>query len=329
MNVRSQVVPIACRSLTKRFDGPEPAVDNVSFDVPAGTIVGFAGANGAGKTTTMRMILGLVTPTSGEALVNGRHYRDLEQPRRIVGAVLDDPGAHPGHTGRAHLTILAIAAGLPQPKRRVADVLDLVSLTEHAGRRVGGYSTGMRQRLALAAALLSDPEILVLDEPANGLDPPGIIWMRNLLRELATEGRAVLVSSHVLGELAEIAQRVLIIDRGHLVADTTLDELLNGGRRKIEVRCANPSALAEALRARGVAVEHEPGRDPDRGDLLVIEGLSPQEAGEIATAAGAGPIYWLSERAASLEDVYFELAGSLAAPSTAPLAATPDPGEQS
>lgn len=328
MNMRSQGGSIACRSLTKWFDGPDPAVDNVSFEVPAGTIVGFAGANGAGKTTTMRMILGLITPTSGEALVNGRRYRDLERPRRIVGAVLDDPGAHPGHSGRAHLTILAIAAGLPQPRRRVAEVLDLVSLTGHAGRRVGGYSTGMRQRLALAAALLGDPEILVLDEPANGLDPPGIIWMRSLLRQLASEGRAVLVSSHVLAELAEIAERVLIIDRGHLVADTTLGELLNGGRRKIEVRCADPPALAEAVRARGVAVEHEPERDGDRGDLLVIEGLSPHEAGEIATAAGAGPIYWLSERTASLEDAYLELAGSLTAASTAPSAATPDPEDR-
>jgi ABC-2 type transport system ATP-binding protein len=301
VNVSSQSAPIVCRRLTKRFDGP-PVVDDVTFEVPAGTITGFVGANGAGKTTTVRMVLDLVAPTSGDALVNGGHYRDLDQPRRVVGAVLDGPGAHPGHTAHAHLSILATAAGIPQ--RRVTEVLDLVHLSEHARRRVGGFSTGMRQRLALAAALLGDPQILILDEPANGLDPPGIIWMRNLLRELAGEGRTVLVSSHLLAELAEVAQRVVIIDRGRLVADTTLDALVNGARRVVELRCADPSALAQALVARDVTVERD-------GDLLVIEGLPPQEAGEVAAAVGAGPVHWLSERTASLEDVYVELARSL------------------
>ena len=301
MNVSSRTVPIACRGLTKRFDGP-PVVDDVSFDVPAGTITGFVGANGAGKTTTMRMVLGLVTPTVGEALAKGVRYRELPNPRRIVGAVLDGPGSHPGHTAREHLGILATAAGIPQ--RRVTEVLDLVQLTEHARRRVGGFSTGMRQRLALAAALLGDPEVLVLDEPANGLDPPGIIWMRSLLRDLAAEGRAVLVSSHQLAELAEVAQRMLIIDRGRLVANTTLDALVNGARRVVELRCARPTALAEALVARGVSVDRE-------GDLLVIEGLPPDEAGDIAAEVGAGPVHRLSERTTSLEDIYFSLAGSL------------------
>lgn len=318
MNVRSRGDPIVCRALTKRFDSP-PAVDDVSFDVPAGTVTGFVGANGAGKTTTMRMVLGLVAPTSGEALVNGRRYRDLEHPRRTVGAVLDGPGAHPGHTARAHLGIVATAGGIPQ--RRVAEVLDLVSMAEHAHRRVGGFSTGMRQRLALAGALLGDPEILVLDEPANGLDPPGIIWMRQLLRRLAGEGRAVLVSSHLLSELAEVAQRVLIIDRGRLVADTSLDALLNGGRRIVELRCADPSALAEALPAHGATVERD-------GDLLVIGGLSPQEAGEVAAAVGAGPVYWLSERTSRLEDIYFELAGSLARPAPSRPSALSSPARE-
>jgi ABC-2 type transport system ATP-binding protein len=162
----------------------------------------------------------------------------------------------------------------------------------------------MRQRLALAAALLGDPEVLVLDEPANGLDPPGIIWMRSLLRDLAAEGRAVLVSSHQLAELAEVAQRMLIIDRGRLVANTTLDALVNGARRVVELRCARPTALAEALVARGVSVDRE-------GDLLVIEGLPPDEAGDIAAEVGAGPVHRLSERTTSLEDIYFSLAGSL------------------
>jgi ABC-2 type transport system ATP-binding protein len=260
------------------------------------------------------MVLGLVAPTSGAALVNGRRYRDLKHPRRVVGAVLDDPGAHPGHTAGAYLGILAIAAGIEQ--RRVAGVLELVGMAEHARRRVGGFSTGMRQRLALAAALLGDPEILVLDEPGNGLDPPGIIWLRSLLRELAGEGRAVLVSSHLLAELAEVAQRMLIIDRGRLVADTTLDELLDGGRRVVELRCAHPSELAGALRSRGATVECD-------GELLVIEGLSPHAVGEVAAAVGAGPVYWLGERPTRLEDVYFELAGSLTEPAPAGRAATP------
>jgi ABC-2 type transport system ATP-binding protein len=289
--------------LTKRFDGPA-VVDDLSFDVPAGAITGFVGANGAGKTTTLRMLLGLVAPSAGQALVNGRPYRDLQDPRRVVGAVLDGPGAHPGHTARAHLLILATAAGIP--RHRVTEALDLVGLTEHARRRVGGFSTGMRQRLALAAALLGEPEILILDEPANGLDPPGIIWMRTLLRDLAAEGRTVLVSSHLLAELAEIAQRVVIIDRGRLLADARLDELLNGGRQVVELRCADPSAMADALADRGITFE----RDGHDGDLLVIEGTSAQAVGEIVSAAAAGPVHWLSARATRFEDAYFALAGS-------------------
>jgi ABC-2 type transport system ATP-binding protein len=302
VNISSHAPPIACRTLTKTFDRLV-AVDDVSFEVPGGAITGFVGANGAGKTTTLRMILGLVTPSAGEALVLGRRYRDLDQPRRLVGAVLDGPGAHPGHTARAHLGILATAAGLP--RHRVGEVLDLVGLTEHAGRRVGGYSTGMRQRLALAGALLGDPGLLILDEPVSGLDPPGILWMRDLLRRLADEGRAVLVSSHLLTELAEVAHRVVIIDRGRLVADSTLRDLLNGGRRVVELRCADPSVLADALQARGAAVVER------NGDLLVVEGTSAEEAGELASAVGAGPLYWLSERTSRFEDAYFQLAGSL------------------
>ncbi|WP_203861033.1 ABC transporter ATP-binding protein [Plantactinospora mayteni] len=224
--MRSQQGPAAsCRSLTKLF-GSRTVVDGLSFDVPAGAVTGFVGANGAGKTTTMRMLLGLVAPTSGSALVHGRPYRELPHPRRQVGAVLAGPGAHPGHSARTHLTILATGAGLPV--RRVAEVLDQVELTEHAGKRVGTYSMGMLQRLALAGALLGDPGLLILDEPVNGLDPPGIAWLRDLLRRLAAEERAVLVSSHLLGELAEVVDRVVIIDRGRLVADTTLPDLLRG-----------------------------------------------------------------------------------------------------
>jgi len=198
--------------------------------------------------------------------------------------------------------IMATSAGLP--RRRVDEVLDLVELTEHAHRRVDGFSMGMLQRLALAGALLGDPGILILDEPVNGLDPPGILWVRDLLRRLAKEGRALLVSSHLLSELAEVAHRVVIIDRGRLVADTTLDDLLADKSHVVELRCADPASLLQALRARKINVTVE-------GDALMIEGMSAREAGETAAAVGAGPVYWLTERASSFEDVYFRLAGSM------------------
>jgi ABC-2 type transport system ATP-binding protein len=217
--------PVACRSLTKTFGGPA-VVDDLSFEVAAGTITGFVGANGAGKTTTMRMLLGLVSPSSGQALINGQPYRELVNPRHQVGAVLDGPGAHPRHTARTYLHILATAAGIP--RHRIGEVLDAVDLAHHGGKRIGAFSQGMRQRLALAGALLADPPILLLDEPINGLDPRGILWMRDLLRGLAGEGRAILVSSHLLSELAEIAHRVVIIDHGRLIADAAVGELADG-----------------------------------------------------------------------------------------------------
>jgi ABC-2 type transport system ATP-binding protein len=299
--MRSQTAPVSCRSLTKRF-GATTVVDELSFDVVPGSITGFAGANGAGKTTTMRMVLGLVTPSSGEALVNGHPYRALAHPRREVGAVLDGPGAHPAHTARAHLSIIAAAARLPVT--RVEEVLDEVGLTRYAGHRAGAFSTGMRQRLAMAAALLGDPPILILDEPVNGLDPPGMVWMRSLLQDLAAQGRAVLVSSHLLGELAEIADRAVIIDQGRLIADAAVPDLLAGRERVVELRCAQPDVAAAALRERGVGVSADEG-------LLVVRGISSAEVGEIVAAAGAGPVHGLTERTSSLEDVYFELAGTL------------------
>jgi ABC-2 type transport system ATP-binding protein len=204
---------ISVRNLTKRF-GTVTAVRDLTFDVGPGAVTGFLGPNGAGKTTTLRMLLGLVGPTAGTAVIGGRRYADLTNPRRVVGAVLEATGFHPGRTGRDHLRILARLTGVPD--RRVDEVLDEVALTGEARRRAGAYSLGQRQRLGLAAALLGDPEVLVLDEPANGLDPAGVAWLRGLLRARAAEGRTVLVSSHVLAEVAQTVDQVVIVSGGAL-----------------------------------------------------------------------------------------------------------------
>ena len=208
--------------LTKRY-GTITAVDGLSFDVGPGRVTGFLGPNGAGKTTTLRMLLGLAAPTSGTATINGVRYRDLPDPARTVGAALEADCFHPGRSAIEHLQIMATAAGIS--RRRPAEVLDVVGLTEAARRRVGGFSLGMRQRLTLATTLLGDPGVLILDEPLNGLDPDGIRWMRDLLRQLAGEGRTVLVSSHLLAEVAQTVDSVVIIGRGRLVTQATLDEL--------------------------------------------------------------------------------------------------------
>jgi ABC-2 type transport system ATP-binding protein len=214
-------------SLTKRF-GEIEAVRDLTFDVPAGQVTGFLGPNGSGKTTTRRILLGLVTPTSGEALIDGRRYQDLEHPRRVVGAAVEAMSAHPGRRARDHLWVLAEAAGASP--ERLDEVLDQVGLTDAQHRRVGGFSLGMRQRLGLGAALLGDPQYLVLDEPANGLDPAGMAWLRGLLRDLASEGRTVLVSSHVLSEVAQTADHVVIINAGRLRFAGPLAELDADGR---------------------------------------------------------------------------------------------------
>ena len=216
---------IEVRGLTKRF-GPVLAVDRLSFEVERGTVVGFLGPNGAGKTTTLRMLLGLVRPDEGTATINGRAYLDLAEPLHQVGAVLEASSFHPGRTALSHLRIQALA-GQADPSR-IDDVLDLVGLAEAAGRRVGKFSLGMRQQLSLAAALLTDPELLILDEPANGLDPEGVRWLRDLLRGLADEGATVLVSSHILAEVAQTVDSVVILDHGRLIAQSTLAELTLG-----------------------------------------------------------------------------------------------------
>jgi ABC-2 type transport system ATP-binding protein len=226
-DARPRAPVVRASSLTKRF-GEVVAVDELSFSLEAGSVTGFLGPNGAGKTTTLRLLLGLAEPTTGEALVFGRRYRELEQPVCRVGAVLESDDFHPGRSGRDHLRALALQAELPPS--RVDELVQVVELADVADRRVKTYSLGMRQRLGLAAALLGDPELLILDEPANGLDPAGVHWLRQFLRRFAEQGRTVLVSSHILAEAAQTVDRVVILNRGRLVASGRLDELTDGGR---------------------------------------------------------------------------------------------------
>jgi ABC-2 type transport system ATP-binding protein len=234
---------IEVRGLTKRY-GRVLAVDHLSFEVERGTVTGFLGSNGAGKTTTLRMLLGLVRPDAGTATINGRPYRDLAEPLHQVGAVLDASSYYPGRTARNHLRIQAIA-GQADPSR-VDDVLELAGLAGAADRRIGGFSLGMRQRLGLATALLTDPEVLILDEPANGLDPEGIHWLRDLVRDLAADGGAVLISSHILAEVAQTVDSVVILDRGRLVAQSSLADLTAGGTADLEQAFLRLTATSRA-----------------------------------------------------------------------------------
>jgi ABC-2 type transport system ATP-binding protein len=290
---------ISVQGLTKRF-GDVLAVDRLSFEVGPGTVTGFLGPNGAGKTTTLRMLLGLVAPTSGTATIDGRPYRELADPLRRVGAVLEAGGFHPGRSARDHLRVQATAAGLPA--RRIGEVLEQVGLAAAGRRRVGGFSLGMRQRLGLAAALLGDPEVLVLDEPANGLDPEGVHWLRGLVRGLADQGRTVLVSSHLLAEVAQTVDRVVIIDRGRLVAQSTLAALTAGADRTVRVRTPQPEALRDLLVARGATVTLD---GPDR---LVAGGVTAEQVGQ-AAAAGGVVLHEMRFERSNLEDVFLELTG--------------------
>jgi len=264
---------IEVRSLTKTF-GPHRAVTELSFTAPEGSVTGFLGPNGAGKTTTIRCLLGLAEPTSGEALIDGRAYRDLASPRRHVGALLESTGFHPSRTGQDHLRVIARAAGLD--RARIDPLLELVGLHAAAGRRVGGYSLGMRQRLGLATAMLGDPKVLVLDEPANGLDPEGVTWVRRILRAWADEGRTVLVSSHILAEVAQIVDRVVIIRGGELVTETDVADLTD----RVTVRVDRLEPMLKALCAEHV--DHEVLPD---GAISVV-GRDTAEVGGIAAAAG-------------------------------------------
>jgi ABC-2 type transport system ATP-binding protein len=289
---------IEVQGLTKRY-GSTVAVLDLSFSVSAGRVTGFLGPNGAGKSTTMRAILGLVRPTSGTTTVLGRPYRELDWPEKRVGALLETFDAHPGRSGRNHLRVLALAGGIPGP--RVDEVLDLVELGQAGRRRVKGYSLGMRQRLGLAAALLGDPEVLVLDEPANGLDPQGIRWLRDFLRSLAAEGRTILVSSHVLAEVAQTVDDVVIIHRGRLVQQAAMAEVEAMAARATAVRSPDAARLVSLLAAEGVAAA-------PAGDDRITVHAPPERVGEIAAANGV-VLHELTAERATLEEVFLELTG--------------------
>jgi ABC-2 type transport system ATP-binding protein len=286
----------AC-GLVKRY-GATVAVDGLSFTVRAGVVTGFLGPNGSGKSTTMRLLLGLDAPDGGEATVNGHRYADLPWPLREVGSMLEARSFHPGRSAHDHLLALARANDIPG--RRVGQVLDLVGLAGVAGKRAGTFSLGMGQRLGIAAALLGDPGLLVLDEPANGLDPEGIVWLRTLVRSLAAEGRGVLISSHLISEMALTADRVVIIGRGKLIAETSVAELsARTAGHRVLVRSPDPGKLAGALEAAGARVEQSAG-------ALLVEGMTAQAIAGLA-AAHEIAVHELTPQAASLEQAYMEL----------------------
>ncbi|WP_353951369.1 ATP-binding cassette domain-containing protein [Knoellia sp. S7-12] len=288
---------IRVSGLTKVYAGVR-AVDDLTFDVQSGKVTGFLGPNGAGKSTTMRMILGLDRPTAGATSVGGRRYTDFPAPLREVGALLDAGAMHPGRTGRGHLRIGARSNGIPLA--RVEEVIEQVGLENAAGRRVKGYSLGMRQRLGIAAALLGDPPVLLFDEPVNGLDLDGVRWIRSLFRGFADEGRTVLVSSHLMSEMQLIADRVVVIGRGRLIADTDIAGMLRGlGGQRVRVRTPRVDALVGALGPDAVVTHPGP-------EEVEVSGLLASEVGDLAHAHGI-PLHHLAEVERSLEDAYLSL----------------------
>jgi len=287
--------------LVKQF-GEVRAVDDLTFGVDAGQIVGFLGPNGSGKSTTLRALLGLVAPTSGTATIDGRSYHELTSPLSEVGAMLE-ASFHPARTAHGQLRLLAAEAGVPAS--RIDELLALVELSGAADRRAGGFSLGMRQRLGIAGALIGDPGILVLDEPANGLDPEGIRWLRDFLRSLAAEGRTVLLSSHVLSEVAQTVDSVVVISDGRLVANQTLEAITQASGSRLRVRSLAGAALTAALRDAGLDATHE-----DDG-MVAVTGATREVVAEVAFAAGV-VVYDISEDSSSLEDVFFTLTSNKA-----------------
>ena len=289
---------IEVQNLTKRY-GEKVAVDGLSFTVRPGIVTGFLGPNGAGKSTTMRMIAGLDQPTTGQIRVNGRDYRDASAPMAELGIMLEARAVHTGRSARNHLLALAQTNGIG--RRRVDEVIDMVGLGDVAAKRVGGFSLGMGQRLGIAAALLGNPRVVILDEPVNGLDPEGVLWVRNLLKALAADGHTVFMSSHLMSEMALTASRLVVVGRGRLIADTTVDELTaQAGGNSVTVRTPQPAELRAALLGPGITVTSEtPG-------MLVVEGLSAEQIGTIAWRAHL-PIFALTAREASLEEAFMQL----------------------
>jgi ABC-2 type transport system ATP-binding protein len=286
---------------TKRY-GEKVAVDDLSFTVPPGVVTGFLGPNGAGKSTTMRMILGLDAPTSGSVSVNGKSYRDLVAPLHEIGAMLEARSIHTGRSAYNHLLAMAQTHGLP--RSRVQEVIEIVGLSSVARKRAGGFSLGMGQRLGIAAALLGDPATVILDEPANGLDPEGILWIRNLLRGLAAEGRTVFLSSHLMSEIALTAEHLVVVGRGRLIADTSVAEFVAraSADAPVRVRCSEPRVLREAIVAAGGSLRSS------EAAVLEVQGLPSERIGELASDARI-VLYELTPQTASLEDAFMRLTG--------------------
>ncbi|MGW5051185.1 ABC transporter ATP-binding protein [Actinokineospora sp. NPDC004072] len=290
---------IEARGLSKRY-GKTLAVDNLSFSVTPGRVTGFLGPNGAGKSTTMRMILGLDTPTGGTALIDGKRYAELKHPLRMVGALLDAKWVHPNRSARGHLRWLAKSNQLPA--KRVDEVLDLVGLGAVANKRAGGFSLGMSQRLGIAGALLGDPQVLLFDEPVNGLDPEGILWIRKFMHRLADEGRTVFVSSHLLSEMALTAQDLIVIGRGRLIAHSSTEDFVAAATENtVRVRSPQLPVLRGALGRTGVSLR-------DEGDSLVVSGMDSADIGELAAANGV-VLHELSPQRGSLEEAFMQLTG--------------------
>lgn len=295
---------IEVRGLTKHF-GANPAVEGLSFAVSPGQVTGFLGPNGAGKSTTMRMILGLDTPTSGRALINGKRYIDLENPLRVVGALLDAKWVHPNRSAHAHLSWLAASNGIA--KSRVDEVLGLVGLQDVADKKAGKFSLGMSQRLGLAAAMLGDPQILMFDEPVNGLDPDGILWIRHFMRRLASEGRTVFVSSHLLTEMSQTADHLIVIGKGKLISDSPVSDFVEGdvpGGSAVRVRSPQYDELRIILRANGCVVEEDKVTH-----VLVVRGMTSDQIGKIASRNSI-TIFELSSHQGSLEEAFMRQTGA-------------------
>ncbi len=289
---------IEVENLSKRY-GDKLAVDRLSFSVPAGTVTGFLGPNGAGKSTTMRMIAALDEPTTGRVLVNGKDYRAAAAPMAELGILLEAKAVHTGRSARNHLLALAQTNGVP--RRRVSELIEMVGLADVAAKRVGGFSLGMGQRLGIASALLGDPRVVILDEPVNGLDPEGVLWVRNLLKALAADGHTVFVSSHLMSEMALTATRLVVIGRGRLIADTTVEEFVSrAGGMSVTVRTPEVAELRNLLLGPDITVTS------DASDVLQVRGLTAEQIGRAAWQARL-PVFELTTQRASLEEAFMQL----------------------